>query len=152
MLFTFSTELQFSLPRNTATVGTDVTRTVVVFRCDIMFAEWWLRACEVMGLDINEAELAYKYDGQRVGDLPTQIASAEDLRIAIREGQAMAARAQSRTPRIMIYNLVSVSVSFQYYLLTSYYSAETCYTGTNCSSWRTQEACTRCWRGRRDTH
>lgn len=108
ILLTFIADLQFSIPRNTATVGAEVTRTVVVFRCDVAFADWLLRVCEIMGLDVNEAELGYKYDGQRVGDHPIQLSSDDDLRIAISAGQGMAARAITKTPRVMIYNLVSL--------------------------------------------
>ncbi|KAF7966490.1 hypothetical protein HWV62_38128 [Athelia sp. TMB] len=99
------TELPFSIPRNTATVSAQVTRTVVMYQCDITFAEWLLRTCEIMGLDVNEADLGYKYKSQRVGDNPTQISTDEDLRIAIYDGQAMTARARTKAPRIMIYNL-----------------------------------------------
>lgn len=86
-----------------------------MFRCDIAFAEWFLRVCEVMGLNPQDAELGYKFDTQKVGDHPTQISSEADLRIAIDEGRATAARAFSKTPRIMIYNLVII---FQFFLLT----------------------------------
>ena len=57
---------------------------------------------------MGDAELGYKFEGSPAGEHPIQIASEADLRIAISTGQAMTARALSKTPRIMVYNLVSV--------------------------------------------
>lgn len=101
-------EIQFSLPCNTATVGAAVTRTVVVFRCDITFANWLHCVCKIMGFDMGDTELGYKFEGAPAGEHPIQIALEADLRIAISTGQAMTAHVFSKTPRIMVYNLVSV--------------------------------------------
>ncbi|KZP17770.1 hypothetical protein FIBSPDRAFT_956878 [Athelia psychrophila] len=96
-------DLQFSIPRNTATVR--AKGTVVVFWCDIAFTNWLFCVCEIMGLNVNTAELGYKYNGQRVGDHPTQLLSDNDLCIAISMGQGMATRMITKTLCIMIYNL-----------------------------------------------
>lgn len=106
MLLTFIADLQFSIPRNTATVR--AKGTVVVFWCDIAFTNWLFCVCEIMGLNVNTAELGYKYNGQRVGDHPTQLLSDNDLCIAISMGQGMATRMITKTLCIMIYNLVSL--------------------------------------------
>ncbi|KAF7972816.1 hypothetical protein HWV62_17012 [Athelia sp. TMB] len=56
-------EIQFSILRNTVTVGAAVTHTVVVFECDIVFTNWLHCVCEIMGLDLGDTELGYKFKG-----------------------------------------------------------------------------------------
>lgn len=150
MLLTLDAEIQFSLPCNTAMVGGTVTRMVVVFRCDIAFAEWWRRSCETMGLDLGDAQLGYKYEGAPAGEPPTQIASEADLRIAISTGQAMTARALSRTPRVMVYNLVSVHYDKRNNS-NNFSTVETCYAGSRCI-YQAKETCTRRRRAGSDSH
>lgn len=109
-------------------MGGEVTRSIVIFQCDVAFAVWLLRVCEVMALNPQDAALGYKYDNQRVGDHPTQISSEADLRIAIDTGRAMTARAYTRTVCIMVYNLVTIFCPPRYpsELISNYSSGPLC--------------------------
>ncbi|KAF7968893.1 hypothetical protein HWV62_28930 [Athelia sp. TMB] len=99
------TELQFSLPLNTSVVGARIERAIVMYSCNVTFADWWTRTCQRMALDPNEAELGWKLDSHRAGDAPIRIASDADLHIAIDAGRAKAQRAIVNQPCIMVYNL-----------------------------------------------
>ncbi|KIJ05516.1 hypothetical protein PAXINDRAFT_141245, partial [Paxillus involutus ATCC 200175] len=105
------THLDYSVPRNTAVVGTVVTRSNLRLPTDIKFADFFGRVCAHMDLDPAEAELGYKFSSDRVGDVPRTLANEQDFIIAIEDGQSLVRRARTRKIEIMIHNLKPATVS-----------------------------------------
>jgi hypothetical protein len=101
------THLQYSVPRNTAQVGGKVSRVIIKLPCDITFADFWSRVCAQMDLNPEDAEIGYKFHTHRVGDDPIQLATDDDLRVAISTAIGMVQRAHKREIQVIIHNLVS---------------------------------------------
>lgn len=86
-----------------------VSRSMLRIPTDISFDDCFSRFCARMELELLEALLGYKFNGDRVRDPPFCLASEQDLRSAMTKGIEKLKRAQTREIVMEIHNLVSRS-------------------------------------------
>lgn len=76
---------------------------------DTSFEDFFSRICAKMDLDPKEAELGYKYHGDRARDPPHQLSNTDQLLEAFGRGCRLLKRARGRDVVLEIHNLVSFS-------------------------------------------
>ncbi|KAF8153092.1 hypothetical protein B0H34DRAFT_722198 [Crassisporium funariophilum] len=99
------TQINVSLPLNTAVVGGIVSHIHVRFPTDISFVDFISRACASMDLEPGDAELGYKFLGDLVWDPPSRLQTEDDLREMMRRGVEKIQRARTWEVSIIIHNL-----------------------------------------------
>lgn len=115
---TNNNQITVSIPQNTTVVGGVVSRTTLRLPTDLTFADFYSRVCARMDLDPQSARIGYKLSGDRVRDASNQLFNAVDYRLAVEKVLEKARRARHRDVVLELFNLVCISRSVVYNVLS----------------------------------
>jgi hypothetical protein len=103
--------MTLSIPLNTNVVGGIVTYIPLCLPFDLSFEDFFSRVCARMELNPLDAQLGYRFEGDRQQDPTFRLANDEDLQTAKARTQDKMRRARTREVVVKLVNLVRFLLS-----------------------------------------
>ena len=98
--------IMFSIPLNTNVVGGIVTCIPLCLSADLSSEDFFSRVCARMDLEPLDAQIRYRYDGDRQKDPTFRLANEDDWRLAIGRTHEKMKRARTWEVVVKLVNLV----------------------------------------------
>ena len=89
------THVNLSIPLNTNVVGGIIMQTPLRLKIDLPFQDFFSRVCANMDLDPLQAQIGYKFSGDRKMDPPFRLATEDELRAAMAQSAEKMRRART---------------------------------------------------------
>ena len=105
-----TSQIELSIPRNTAVPGAVVTRIMRKVPYDISWEDFRARICAHMDLDPQHARLGYKLPNSRVRDPPQELSDEFDLRGDLDTTARVMQCARTRKVTLELHKLVSLTI------------------------------------------